>query len=384
MSSGSPTVRAPIQNHVMVGDELVLRCRVDAFPAPTMAIFRDKEFTQSVRNDERININALGSGEDPAAFTLEMRVKAAHISDGGKYYCHANNTLGESFALMGVNVTTIPPPQVDVTECCRRQNVTADCLDICSFSIDFDTMLSKPYCIPQFDKLMKCASDGSDHRHCCKNRGVPNNCINWCRGQPTDSEASCALSHSRTIIGCFHEGNRHLPGPPRNVGVHLVDKDSATVHWDIPDKNPDAVELYRVYWRPQGSKETMNNDTTDTKLELKNLIGGTVYELVVKAGNSQGTSHLTAPIRFATGDQVTILTSARSGSSASEVVGIILVVAVLCALLTAALYVLKKKNIIVLSTKKANSPTVAFENPFYTSRDNQVSWVGERVSNCLH
>ena len=155
--------------------------------------------------------------------------------------------------------------------------------------------------------------------------------------------------------------------------VRLVDKDSATVHWDVPEKNADAVELYRVYWRPQGAKDTVNNDTTDTKLELKNLVGGTTYELVVKAGNSKGTSHLTAPLRFITGDEVIIETSARTGNGASEVVGIILVVAVLLALFAFALYVMKKKNIIVLSAKKPNSPTVAFENPFYTSRDNQLN-----------
>jgi len=371
--SRAPTLRAPVETHVLVGDELILKCKVDAFPAPTIAVFRDKDLQQSVRNDGRVTLTADASSEDPASFVLQMKIKPALESDGGKYFCHGNNSLGESIAFMGVNVTTLPVPEIDVRECCRRENVTSDCLDICSFSIDFDTMLSKPYCIPQFDKLMKCASDGSDHRHCCKNKGVPNNCINWCRGQPTDIEGACALTHSRDIIGCFHEGNQHLPGPPRNVVVRLVDKDSATVHWDVPEKNADAVELYRVYWRPQGAKDTVNNDTTDTKLELKNLVGGTTYELVVKAGNSKGTSHLTAPLRFITGDEVIIETSARTGNGASEVVGIILVVAVLLALFAFALYVMKKKNIIVLSAKKPNSPTVAFENPFYTSRDNQLN-----------
>ena len=32
-------------------------------------------------------------------------------------------------------------------------------------------------------------------------------------------------------------------------------------------------------------------------------------------------------------------------------------------------YFLKKRNLIVLSVKKPESPTVSFENPFYTVRD---------------
>merc|ERR1719495_37877 len=125
------------------------------------------------------------------------------------------------------------------------------------------------------------------------------------------------------------------------------------VHWDAPVKNPESVELYRVFWRPVGARETLKNDTLGRELKIGNLVGGTTYELVVKAGNSNGTSHLTAPLRFATGDEVIIETSTRTGSSASEVVGIIVAVLVICSLLLLVFYVMKKKNI-VLSVKKPN------------------------------
>ena len=44
-------------------------------------------------------------------------------------------------------------------------------------------------------------------------------------------------------------------------------------------------------------------------------------------------------------------------------------------LVIVVLYFLKKKNLIVLSVKKPESPTVSFENPFYTSnaRDTTAS-----------
>lgn len=370
--SGPPTVKAPAETNAITGDDLVIKCKVDAFPAPTIAVFRDKELKQSIHSGDRISLSATGTFDDPAGFILELRIKDATPEDGGKYYCHANNTLGEDVGFVGVNVSGLPPAVYDRTACCKQQNVSSDCLDICSFSIDFDTMLRKPYCLPEFHKLMKCASDGSDHRHCCHSKGVPNDCINWCRGQPVEKTEICALSQSREIIGCFHEGSKNLPSPPRNIVVRLTSKSSAMVFWEPPTKNPETVELYRVFWRPLGSKETMKNDTVETKLSLNNLVGGTTYELVVKAGNSNGTSHLTEPLRFATADEVIIETSMRRSSGATEVVGIIIAVVIVCAILGLVLLVLKKKNFL-LPPKNPNSPTVSFENPFYNTREAQLS-----------
>ena len=164
----------------MRDNTLHLQCKVDAFPAPTMAIFRDSELKQSVMSDDRISITAKGDEEDSATFYLSMKIAKVNQSDGRTYYCHANNTLGASSVPMVVNVTDEPPPVINVTQCCLQQNVSADCLDICSFSIDFDMMIRKPQCIPQFSQMMSCASDGSDHRHCCSTGGVPANCLDWC------------------------------------------------------------------------------------------------------------------------------------------------------------------------------------------------------------
>lgn len=46
----------------------------------------------------------------------------------------------------------------NVTQCCIEQNVTAGCMDACSFYLDIDAVIDKPECIGDFDKLMKCAA----------------------------------------------------------------------------------------------------------------------------------------------------------------------------------------------------------------------------------
>jgi len=117
-------------------------------------------------------------------------------------------------------------------------------------------------------------SDGSDHRACCSDRGVPRRCLEWCRGEPVNNKM-CVLSYSKSILACFHElkGTRRsyrrvidryrpfingpgtvflllnfadkLPGPPINVRVENTDAHTITVKWDPPAKNPQTVEVYR-------------------------------------------------------------------------------------------------------------------------------------------
>lgn len=48
--------------------------------------------------------------------------------------------------------------------------------------------------------------DGSDHRGCCTQWGVPRRCLDWCRGEAVSSVELCALTYTKPIISCFHEG----------------------------------------------------------------------------------------------------------------------------------------------------------------------------------
>jgi hypothetical protein len=60
----------------------------------------------------------------------------------------------------------------NVTQCCIEQNVTAGCMDACSFFLDIDAVIDKPECISDFDKLMKCAAgNGISYSYVYKYRG---------------------------------------------------------------------------------------------------------------------------------------------------------------------------------------------------------------------
>ena len=103
------------------------------------------------------------------------------------------------------------------------------------------------------------------------------------------------------------------------------------------------VDLYRVFWRPVGSRTANKTDTITPKVVLTELTPGVTYEVdiyyhyllfiiivyylckvVVKAGNSEGTSQLTAPVKFYTvrhwsliADQVTMIHYSRLTNSSS-------------------------------------------------------------------
>lgn len=62
--SRPPTITAPSVTTVFKGDSLRLKCTVDAFPAPTMAFYRDSTLKQSIKSGGDISISARGDEED--------------------------------------------------------------------------------------------------------------------------------------------------------------------------------------------------------------------------------------------------------------------------------------------------------------------------------
>lgn len=81
----------------------------------------------------------------------------------GEYFCHASNDLGFDTRAVSVRVRNTPPAHnVSMHDCCIAQNVSSACMDACSFYIDFDSVKNRPECLVDFDKLMKCASDGKE------------------------------------------------------------------------------------------------------------------------------------------------------------------------------------------------------------------------------
>lgn len=314
----------------------------------------------------------------------------------GDYFCHAENALGSSTRAVSVRIRNTAA-STNISECCVTQNVSSACMSACSFYIDIESVIDRPECIVDFDKLMKCAADGSDHRGCCASKDIPRRCLNWCRGEPISPPGTCALQHTRTIVGCFQENRERLPGPPQNLQVQILNDEEAIIRyvemlrllsnnvcltvqfynlslsfsrWEPPVKNPHTVEGYRVFWHDlEPVSDNLSNvisglgtsrlDAKETSIKLEGLKPDVMYELVIKAGNHFGASILSEPLRFTLGDHH--ITSASQASNAGVISGIIAGILAI-ALAIAALVIMKKRRI---GQKQAANGGVAFENPSY-------------------
>jgi DB module len=160
---------------------------------------------------------------------MTLHIAKLTPQDVGDYFCHAENALGSSTRAVSVRIRNTASTS-NVPECCVAQNVSAACISACSFYIDIESVIDRPECLADFDKLMKCAADGSDHRSCCANHDVPRRCLNWCRGEPiTPGGGVCALQHTRNIVGCFQENRDRLPGPPQNLAVQITGDDEVMI-----------------------------------------------------------------------------------------------------------------------------------------------------------
>lgn len=282
----------------------------------------------------------------------------------GDYYCHAENSLGSATRAVSARIRNTPAAH-NITECCIAQNVSSLCMDACSFFIDIDAVKDRPECLMDFDKLMKCAADGSDHRPCCASADVPRYCLNWCRGEalPIGSQKgpTCVLEHTKSIVDCFQSNRDRLPGPPLNLIVWVISQQEAIIKWDPPMKNPHMVEGYRVYWHELEAVSddllagygTFRADTKDLSIRISDLRPGVIYELVVKAANQYGSSILTEPTKFRLDDQSV---NTNGGSILGIIAGIIAI-----GTAVAAVLFYKHRHTI----KSFSNGGVSFENPSY-------------------
>ncbi|CAG9130815.1 unnamed protein product [Plutella xylostella] len=286
---------------------------------------------------------------------MRLIIKKIAETDEGDYFCHAENAFGKTLRPVSVRLPPERPPAQ------RHRVLHAD-----------ERVVSMPgrvqllpghgqhhgpaECVNDFDKLMKCAADGSDHRGCCASWGVPRNCLELCRGGSVSR--SCALQHARRALACFRDSGARLPGPPRNLKAHAAPTKNSVLLSPCSCTACSAV---------MGARAPEKLDTSETSVVLTGLEDGVRYECVVKAANDIGTSTLSGPIQFTTAGQETGADAApvNSGSSSSAVGVALACITVAAILLAAGLYYRYRKTI-----RLKSQGGVAFENPSYLREPN--------------
>ncbi|CAB3371385.1 Hypothetical predicted protein [Cloeon dipterum] len=373
-ASSAPTL-------ALKGGTGVMECKVEAQPEPQTVFWRDANGRVPVVQGGRFEVTVKVLKGVPDTKVMTLTIKGTQAEDEGDYFCHAENLLGSATQPVTLKIRPTDSLPINASNCCDTRNVNPACLDACSAGafLDLDSVLDQPECVDDLPKIVKCAADGSDHRTCCIQRGLPQSCLNWCRGEtidiPTTTSAStpnnqkyCLLVYGQHIMSCFQQGQDRLPGPPHSLKANLIGGNFAVISWAAPTRNPDLALMYRVYWREMGSRLAMKNDSAGTEYRLHGLKPSTTYECMVKAGNQYGTSMLSRPVRFKTNTDDYITTSSSLAGSRLAGIAWPVGVAVCTALIGVIAVIVVMAAAWLVRNKKVPSNAggrVAFENPGY-------------------
>lgn len=91
-------------------------------------------------------------------------------------------------------------------------------------------------CAPFVNITFECMAGGADHSQCCQQRGLPEICLDFCRGNITqlDYRHFVCLDHIDIYGNCLLEYYKVLPGPPEQFMVSMAQSNWAVVKWSPP------------------------------------------------------------------------------------------------------------------------------------------------------
>ena len=116
--------------------------------------------------------------------------------------------------------------------------------------------------------------------------------------------ASEVLESGLSGLRQFSDILKRIPGPPQNVKVIGRGSDRVKLSWDPPTRNPEAVEAYIIYKKPDGREWEVAARTEKTKVVVKKFESCTKYEISVLATNSAVESVVSSRAEAATNASV--------------------------------------------------------------------------------
>ncbi|GFX66742.1 ig-like and fibronectin type-III domain-containing protein 2 [Trichonephila clavipes] len=164
-------------------------------------------------------------------------------------------------------------------------------------------------CAPFVNITFECMAGGADHSHCCQQRGLPDICLDFCRGNVTqlDYRHFICLDHIDIYGNCLLEYYKVLPGAPEQFLVSMVHSRWAVLKWSPPSVLPESVLSYVLYWKEVAMDEIIEynvvNDVKSPHL-LDNLKPQTRYEVYVAARNAFGLSRGSVRAVFTTSPEI--------------------------------------------------------------------------------
>nr|AXI69347.1 Ig-like and fibronectin type-III domain-containing protein [Cepaea nemoralis] len=214
--------------------------------------------------------------------------------DQGFYKCAIAGT--NQHMITHLDVLDIPEmldaagPPLNMTDCCKSENVSQSCLPGCYPSqIDLSTFDAIASCgaVNNLRGLSKCFTAGSNHDNCCLNKNVDSVCLGFCHNAaPTNiSQEYYNKCFTPDVINgvftCFEMGFEVLPSEPTEVEaipVHDGISASILVKWSEPKKNPQAVTGYMILYKARNQISYNSIQLKDPKSRSYRL-GGDTFQI---------------------------------------------------------------------------------------------------------
>lgn len=212
------------------------------------------------------------------------------------------------------------PKLPDIRACCVKHGVKQErCLrTMCDPSrADETTLTDVMICAPWANVTFACMADNVDHTSCCRRRGLPEACLDFCKGSlvRVDYRHFRCLEYMPFYGSCLLEHYGVLPGNPRDLVVTTISRTWAILKWNPPKKFPETVTKYALYYRRMGDEYEPYFAVSNVKSPylMDRLYPGVDYEVFVAAENKYGTSEGSERVVFKTEEPVPEPTGSSSG-----------------------------------------------------------------------
>lgn len=199
------------------------------------------------------------------------------------------------------------PKLPDVRGCCIEKGVNhAVCLDkLCDpLQSEVPMVPDVMICAPWASITFKCLTGEVDHSDCCKARGLPDVCLDLCRGDITQigyAHFKC-IKYFKDYSSCLLHGYGVLPSEPHLLRVKNINPDFAVVNWEPPKTLGDTVLYYDLHYRLLATYD--NDYKVKAKVHppyiLEGLKSDADYEIFVEAVNLHGVGDPSTRIVFRT------------------------------------------------------------------------------------
>ncbi|MFH4979800.1 hypothetical protein AB6A40_006509 [Gnathostoma spinigerum] len=276
--------------------------------------------------------------------------------------CNAVSPNGSSSSRnvdLAVSSVVLPITPRFVLKCCSDSQISDSCQRACSVAPHYNQN-----CSEYSRELLKCASDGRDHRQCCVHAGVPLDCLPICKGVTTLNQPHCDAYATRAVA-CMIKGHEKAPNTPGPMFYTKLSPTTAKIFWNEPESN--SYRIYALYYRKENDDDDFKiKKTVDNVVVLHDLDPDVSYNLALVAANAHGHSAFV---------ELTVPSLGHDNRHGFVVVfGVIIVLLFVSAAVFATLRLRKGRSLpTVLRRFRRSSPlssrdtTVAFENPGFGS-----------------